>query len=418
MSMRRSIGVVVTLLVTLTACGDDDMTDGEADGSTDEDLAELLGPEDAASGEPVRFGMISDGASEALDNTAELHAAEATVEYLNKHRGGVAGRPIELVTCETSADPGQAVDCANRMSEQEVVAVAIDVSTVAENVWEPLHAAGLPVMFFQATGSGLLEDPDSTFVLTNPFGGGVAMPVIVAQELGGEKVTAVVIDTPAGRTVYDSLAPSVFDQAGLEFDAVYIPPDAADLTSQMAAVAADDPDLVHVLGFDAFCISAFQGLAAAGYDGAISTFSGCVSDATREAVPTEVLDGMRVSSVSPLADDDDPSYQLFEAVVETYGEDVDVTDSVAIGAFSVVAGLATALEDISGDITPETVIETIKAMPEKELPGGGGVTFRCDGSAVSILPPVCSDQMLVTTLDEEGHTTDYEVVDLAPILDL
>jgi len=80
-----------------------------------------------------------------------------------------------------------------------------------------------------------------------------------------------------------------------------------------------------------------------------------------------------------------------------------------------VAGLAAALEGITGDITPATVIETIKAMPEMELPGSGGLRFRCNGTALEFAPAVCTRGVLYTTLDANGDPTTYEQVGNTPI---
>jgi branched-chain amino acid transport system substrate-binding protein len=88
-----------------------------------------------------------------------------------------------------------------------------------------------------------------------------------------------------------------------------------------------------------------------------------------------------------------------------------------MGAFTVMSALATSLDGISGDITPDSVTQTIKAMPEQELPGGGDATFRCGGSAVPSLPAVCTNQWLRTTLDADGQPTSYEVEDSSDILE-
>jgi branched-chain amino acid transport system substrate-binding protein len=85
------------LLLTSTAAGcgsgsgDDDTGSDDASERAPEgvDAAELLGPEDVASGEPVKLGMVSDGATAAFDNTDEIRAAEATAAFWNEHRGGV-----------------------------------------------------------------------------------------------------------------------------------------------------------------------------------------------------------------------------------------------------------------------------------------------------------------------------------------
>ncbi len=100
-----------------------------------------------------------------------------------------------------------------------------------------------------------------------------------------------------------------------------------------------------------------------------------------------------------------------------YGGDVeDVENIYGMGAYSVTSALATSLEGISGDITPESVTQTIKAMPEREMPGGGGVVFRCGGSAVASLPAVCTNQWLRATLDAGGRPASYAVEDSSDLL--
>ncbi|HET8618962.1 MAG TPA: hypothetical protein VFM27_08370 [Acidimicrobiales bacterium] len=63
----------------------------------------------------------------------------------------------------------------------------------------------------------------------------------------------------------------------------------------------------------------------------------------------------------------------------------------------------------TGVVAPDSAITTIRAMPESDLPGGGGLTFRCDGSALEGRPAVCTDAGLTTTLDAEGFPTTFAV---------
>jgi branched-chain amino acid transport system substrate-binding protein len=417
------------LLLGVAACGDDDDASGTTDGVTEEiegatdstegaAAADLLGPEDPATGDPVRIGMISDGQSASIDNTSELRAGAAAAEFLNQHRGGIGGRPAELVTCETHSDPAGATDCANQMVEEGVVAVVVNVTAVAESVFEPLNASDLPVFFVQGTGAALLTDADSTFNITNPLGNVFGVPVAVAESEGYDKVAFVVIDVPAAVSAFDRLGPTVLGNAGLDYEVIKVPPGTADMTPQMQQVASSGAQVVHVIGNDAFCISAFQGLAAVAFDGTVTSITACISDATREAVPADVLEGMLISSPIALGAEDEPSFQLYQAVVDAYGSDIDVSDNTAMGGYVAVSAFTAALEGITGDVTSASIIETIKAMPETELPGGAGVTYRCGGSAFSVFPAVCTNQALRTALDAEGRPTTYEVVDYTETLTL
>jgi branched-chain amino acid transport system substrate-binding protein len=414
-----AVAALVPLLLTLSACSDDGSGGSSAgsEGEGEQSAAALLGPMDPASGEPVRIGLVSDGQTAAFDARDEVRAAQATVDWWNERRGGVAGRPIELVTCETGADPAGATDCANQMVEADVVAVTVGQSTVPEAIWEPLHQAGIPTMFFQTNGDGVLDDPDTSFTISNPLTTAFGLPISVAEDTHADKVAFVVIDVPVATSLFESLGPEILGNAGLDFELVKVPPGTPDMTPQMREVVDDGAGVVQVVGFDAFCISAFQGLAAAGYDGAITAVSQCITDATREAMPGDQLDGMFVTSGVALGAADDPTFRQYEAVMDAYGQDVgDIDNNVPMVGYTVLAALATSLDGLSGDVTPATVAQAIKAMPAAELPGGGGVTFRCGGSAVTTMPGVCSNEWLRTALDAEGQPTSYEAVDSTDIL--
>jgi branched-chain amino acid transport system substrate-binding protein len=57
-------------------------------------------------------------------------------------------------------------------------------------------------------------------------------------------------------------------------------------------------------------------------------------------------------------------------------------------------------------------------MPETDLPGGGGLRFRCNGQAFPATPAVCTRGTLRTSLDAEGQPTlPYEPVGNSPIPD-
>jgi branched-chain amino acid transport system substrate-binding protein len=406
-SKRGAVAALAALLLVAAACGDDDDSGGGASGSAD--AAEILGPDAPASGEPVKVGLISDGSTAVTDNEIEVDVAEATADWLNEHGSGIGGRPIDLVTCVAETDPGLSTDCANRMVEENVVGVVVGALAVADAVWEPLHDAHVPVMFYAVNSAQLVTDPESTFILSSPTSGIVNVPLTAAQDEGADKVTVVVIDVPAALSIYDTIAPAVFEEAGIDLEVVPVPPGTADMTPQMQQVADSDPGVIQVVGNDTFCISAFQGLQAVGFDGTITTISQCLSDATRQAVPADFLEGMILSASSPVGVES-PSMDLYQAVVDTYGSDIDTSRSTGMNMFITLAGFHASLQDISGDITPETVTAAIKAMPETELPGGGGLTFRCDGEQAPGTPAVCTRGSLVTTLDENGEPATYEVV--------
>ncbi|HET6951828.1 MAG TPA: ABC transporter substrate-binding protein [Acidimicrobiales bacterium] len=408
---------MAALLLAATACGgDDDTPAAEPAVPSSDEVTRLLGPENPASGEPVRIGLVSDGRSPAFDARLEIRAAQATADYWNDRMGGIGGRPIEMVTCETGADPAKGTDCANQMVEEGVAAVAIGQSSVPDAIWGALHDAGIPTMFFQTNGEQINEDATTSFVLANPVAVAFGLPVSVAEDTGGAKVGFVVLDVPVATSLFESTAPPVMENAGLDWELVRVPPGTADMTAQMQELVANGVDVVEVVGYDAFCIAAFQGLAAVGYTGEITAVSQCITDATREAIPSDQLEGIYITSAVALGATDDPTFQRYEAVMTAYGEDIDVDDNLAMVGYSVMASLATPLAGITGDVTPAAVTQAIKAMPAQPIPGGGGVEFRCGGSAMISSPAVCSNGWLRAALDGDGRPSGYEAVDSTDIL--
>jgi branched-chain amino acid transport system substrate-binding protein len=407
------------LLFAIVGCSDDNngAEDTQTTGTTAESAADLLGPEDQATGEPVRVGMVSDGQTDAYDNTDELRAAQAAAEYFNAHKGGLGGRPVEVVTCEAKGDPGGAADCANQMVEQEVVAVAVSQSAVAQSLWEPLHAAGIPVLFGAGFGETMQTDQQSTFLLANPVATFFGLPVAAAKSEGAEKIAFVVIDVPQAVDLLESgEGQATLEKSGLEYDVVRVPVGTADMTTQMQEVVNSGAKVVHVLGNDAFCIAAFQGLNAVAYDGTITAVSQCLTDATRDALPGG-LEGISVLSTIAVGATGDPTWELYQAVMGAYGQNVtDVDGFIAMGGYNAMASLLTAAAAVSGEITPQSVADAAKAMPESTIPGGGGALFRCGGSAYLTQPAVCTNQWLRAELDADGNPSVYSVEDSTELL--
>ncbi|MDT3439110.1 MULTISPECIES: ABC transporter substrate-binding protein [unclassified Pseudofrankia] len=404
-------GLVLALAATvgLAACGSDDGGGGGTPAASTSAATSLLGPSAPAKGAPVKIGIVTEGKSQVSDMSAQNTVADGTAKWLNEHRAGIAGRPIELVKCDALGDPGKATDCGNKLIEAGVVAAVFGESAVMQDAWKPLHDAGIPVMLYATSERALLADKDSTFILSDPSAGPIAVPIQVAKDKGYKKVTSIVIDVPAALGLETTVAPGKYKDAGLEHELIRIPPGTADMTPQLGPVVAGDPGMVFVLGNDSFCISAFNGLRAVGYTGQITSIAQCITDATRKAVPGDLLKGIEITASAPIGTDN-PSTQLYKAVVSAYAKGVDTSQIGGMSMFSALAGFQIATSKISGDVTPASILSAVRAMPEAELPGAGGLKFKCDGKATPLSSAVCTRGSLAATLDAKGNPSSYELV--------
>jgi len=370
---------------------------------------DLLGPIDAAVGEPLRVGFIGDGQSPAGDNRIETDMAQVTAEYLNERKAGIGGRPIELVICETQNDPARGTDCANQMVEEGVPFVGVGSTGVYDSVSLPLREAGIPTIFVAAAGDELLSDPVSTFSFASSTVSNFGFPIAVAEKEGVDKVTVVVIDVPPAWAAFDGPSAQLYADAGLEVELVRVPIGTADMTPSLSPVISGDPGLIHIIGNDTFCIAALQAMEALGYDGPITAISFCFSDATTQAFPNGYLEG--INSVLAFPDGEADSSALYRAVVDEYASmDIDLSRSSGVSVFALFAGLDAALDKLEGDVTAESVIATLKSMPEMDLPGGGGIRFSCDGMQEPTFPAVCTNDGLYTVLDAQGQPTTVELI--------
>lgn len=416
--LLTSVAALAASALFIAACGGDDEETGGTDNppaSASANVDALLGEVNQASGEPVRIGIITDGASQVADLTIQNRVAEATAEWINERGGGIAGRPIELVECETQNDPAKGAECGTQMVQADVAAVVIGTSGVVETTWQPIADADVPVLMF-GTGDPTILADDHTFTLNDPTFAVIQMPIAVAKELGADSVTSVVIDVPAALESAEKTAPPLYEAAGLKYTLVKVPPATADMTAQMQQIANDNPGVVFVIGNDAFCIAAMNGLSAVGYAGQITAISQCISDATRTSVPGDVLEGIKIGAFVPIGVDND-STRLYNAVVEAYGDDIDLSVPDGMVMFTMLAGFHAALDGLTGDVTPDTVVAALRSAPEVEIPGAGGLKMRCNGKAFPDAKAVCVRGGLVTTLDDEGQPSQYEVLGSSPIED-
>ncbi|WP_007511187.1 ABC transporter substrate-binding protein [Pseudofrankia saprophytica] len=399
------VAAVALLALVGAACGDSGSGgSGGSDGSGGSANASLLGPKQAATGTPIKIGTVSDGQTPAFDNTIQIEAAKAITAYLNEHRGGLAGHPIELVSCQTQADPGKAADCANQLVQADVsMAVFGEITTMAQ-VWKPLHDANIPVFTYGTTETGALLDTTSTFALASQIAGLADLPIGVAKEHNLKKVTAVVIDVPQATGFYEAVGKQTFADAGIDLQLIKVPPGTADMTPQLAGVASGTPTEVHILGNDAFCIAAFDGLRAVNFTGPISVLNQCVTDSSRKSIGSR-LKGVSMGSPLALGDDSNKDLNLWKAIAETYGHDIDLSNSVGATVYLTMMAMYSSLDGITGDLTPAAMVAKIKSAPNKPLPAGGGLTYRCNGKAYALTPAVCVRGTLLTTLDEHGNPT-------------
>jgi branched-chain amino acid transport system substrate-binding protein len=412
---RWPLALLAVGALLVGACASDDDTGtgsgGDPGGDSAPDPAEVLGAENAASGEPIPIGYVYDGTTDVIDNAPELEAAEAAAEYVNTYLGGVAGRPIELNVCSTDQTPSGGSDCVRQMVSDRVPVVLNGVTGQAAVVFRPLADAGIPVFTPSAGDPSILTSP-LVHIMGNGLASLLAGPARLAADAGVERAALVSIDVPAASGAIEAAGPSVFDNAGVELGLVMVPPDTPDMTPNIAAELENDPGQIQVVGDPNFCAKAMDAIAATGFDGQVIIIPQCIDEALLESATN--LEGAIMPTYAS-TDPDSEEFQLYNAVMETYADSDAERGGVAPGGYQAVLGFARAMEGLTGDVTAERVQSTFTGMEATPMPLADGLTYQCDGQQVAVVPAFCSVDVLYTELDAEGHGTEFHVLDGASL---
>lgn len=196
---------VTTLLCTVAAAALALAGCGGKDGSADTSAG--------LTGEPIKIGQIAPTGTSTYNAPDSVAVARAAVRGVNE-RGGIDGRPLELVYCNNENDPNKAAACAREMVSEGVVAtVRTIVIAGGDQVSAILAAAGIPDI-----GRGALIPAE--FAAPNAYllDGGVIFPYsAVLQRFadnGGKRVFLAATESASAEATFATLT-KLADQLGV-----------------------------------------------------------------------------------------------------------------------------------------------------------------------------------------------------------
>jgi branched-chain amino acid transport system substrate-binding protein len=411
--MRRKLSVGVACLVLLVGTA---LAAAGTAGASVSAAKSPLGTPKKATGSLVTLGFVSDGKSDAIDNTPEIKAAQAAVSYANDYLGGLGGHKLALNVCETKQTPSGATDCATNMVQAKVPVVITPVSGQSGTIYTGLKDSGIPYVQYGSIDQTVLAGPPtSAFVLTNGIASALAGPAGIARDAGVKKAGILVTDVPAASGPIKAAAPIFYKNAGVEPDVIVIPVGQADMTPQIQAGISAGDGAFAMVGNPAFCTSAIKGLTTVGFKGPVTVIQQCVDQSSASATNG----GYKGAKVLTPTDTDPKTkdYKQYLAVMKKYAKGVD-TGGVAPGGYASVLAVLNALPNLTGDVTAATVSAGLAAMPPTPLPLGGGIMFQCDGKQVSLAPPICSTQMLEATYTAKVIPVNFKLIDTSDLLKL
>jgi branched-chain amino acid transport system substrate-binding protein len=336
------------------------------------------------------------------------------VNYVNDELGGINGRPMKAETCNLDVTPESSVNCANQFVEKNVVVAIQGVDVAADAALPIWKQAGLVDIAFAGFTPGLNQSRGEAFVTLFDSRDILAQNLIMQQELGAKNVAIVQQNVASAKAYFDQVEKPTADKLGLGLTPFYYD-DTTDWTTFAATVLSTNPDGIDMpAAQDAHCLAAIPAFRNAGFDGTIHA-SSCAEYVDK--LPIEQAEGIinHNEFYYPTMDQDKiPAKAKNDlAIFDRYmKKDVPDLKSIVYGqlGFHIAVQAADMLRQVKGDITPQSVRDT---MPTTK----GPMFFRDTGYDCSknYWPPdsaACSAEVIYTRLNKDKVK---EILDINPI---
>lgn len=190
----------------------------------------------------VKLGLMADITSQTGPTYSALpQVVQLAVNQLN-NQGGIAGHPVQLVTCDLQFLPDQATICARNMVSAGVAAVLVEAGTGQEFIPPVLAAAGIPYFPAQA-----LEGTDLSSKVSFPL-----LPAVL-QQLSQGYLAAKECKNPVLVSFQNPLSDLVTQIADLGYKAgggtgklriVLAPANVTDWAPTASEAVSTDPDCI------------------------------------------------------------------------------------------------------------------------------------------------------------------------------
>ena len=394
---RVALSIALVPLIVLAACGDDDDDDAGATtpaaettaaGASDTTAAGASDTTAAGASDTTAAGASDTTAAGGSDTTAASGeapsgdpikvmtiapvntnlppypnipaAAEIYMQYIND-RGGIQGRPLEVITCDDQGDPNVGANCARQAVDEGAIAVVGSFVFDASRIIPVLEENNIP--WFGACCP--LVEQEFSSPISFPLGSllpgqGAGLGWKMAQD-GCENPVNVVIDIPAGDVAYPALV-NAYEVGGGDPDAwrmVKIPPVPGDYSAQVADADQRRYRLHRRRHRGLELGGVAPGDGGVGADVRLYGLQGNLNSKIAEEFP-ELTEGGVVSNSYPNIEG--PMWDDYRASLEEYdAPDLDWNSLAGLGTWTAYTAFKNVVEGMSGEITNETFLEAINA---------------------------------------------------------
>lgn len=374
---RTALVLAVLALVSLVvpACGDDDAegaSDDSAAATTPEPTSDGTPAETPtvdATGEPILVGVVGPLTMTQVRPLIDqlLGGMNAYFGYVNEELGGIAGRPIEVVTGDDNADPNTALTIATRLVEEDgVVAFPLVTTTPSYRAVAPYAMETQTPILTAAAGLLSFTDPVNPFtfsaVVPNEVVGAAAAQFLI-EEHGVETLALTSVSDSTGLSFLQGFE-TYASEHGASVSDLLFDRSVSEYSAQSRELASIEPDGVFCAAPASRCASIISGALDLGLETIWLMDSAATNAQLPELLGADVADGMFGLSGYLPPDSDDPGVASFRMHVETYASGTQLSPFTQTG-YVVARVLSDALMfavDTSGEIDGVAVRDALEQL--------------------------------------------------------
>jgi ABC-type branched-subunit amino acid transport system substrate-binding protein len=319
----------------------------------------------APSGEPIKLMSVTtlNAAGPTYENIA--NTAQYYANYINA-RGGVAGRPLEVMVCDEQFDAAVATTCARQAVEEGVVAVVGSFTFFAESIVPVLEEAGIDWFGMCCPIAPSEFTSEYSFPIGNQPMYAVGAVSRAVQD-GCQNINAVIID---GAQIFIPPMENAMRALGKEFgETVILPPTGEDYSAEVAQALSGDADCVIMIVSETPFITWNTAWSQSGTDarqyGPQGNLNAVSAAGNEEATDGDVIAGMYPDlSTEPWAE--------YRAALEENNADLEANDYNSLGGMGTWAAYVAftqIAETIEGEVTAESFHEAASNTSELDLNG-------------------------------------------------
>ncbi len=335
-------------------------------------LAALAGSAGAETG--VTDSEILVGSCSALEGPANFLGTQTVIgarAYLNhvNEQGGVHGRKIKLVSYDDSYEPAKAIECFNRLKQEQVFAAAFFVGTPTGAKHAPMAELSKIPLIGLFTGAQLLHDPFKRYVINvraSYYDEAREQVDNLWNGLGVRKIGVIYQDDAFGVAVLEGvkLALKKYDAAPIALGS--FPRNTLDVDRGIELVRAAGPEAVIMVGPYAPLAEVVKRGRGANWNPIYVTVSFVGTEAYIKAAG-KAGEGTVITQVVPPPDRADlASVALYHKSLKKYFPDAQ-PNFVSLEGFVDAMVLVEGLKRAGRELTRERLVETIESIQDLDI---------------------------------------------------